>query len=105
MTDIIVEIMVEVLSILAIATKEIKQGRASELFPGYKSSVLANDHPEAFLKKLAGRTDIEDALGRLDRLTQEEARMAAAQGLRATREVDDRVKAVDDKLDVVIDGA
>jgi len=25
--------------------------------------------------------------------------------LRATREVDDRVKAVDDKLDVVIDGA
>jgi hypothetical protein len=34
MTDIIVEIMVEVLSILAIATKEIKQSRASELFPG-----------------------------------------------------------------------
>jgi hypothetical protein len=31
--------------------------------------------------------------------------MAAAQGLRATREVDDKVKAVDDKLDVVIDGA
>jgi hypothetical protein len=32
MTDIIVKVMVEVLSILAIATKEIKQGRASELF-------------------------------------------------------------------------
>ncbi len=31
MTDIIVKIMVEVLNILAIATKEIKQGRASEL--------------------------------------------------------------------------
>ena len=34
MTDIIVKIMVEVLSILSIATKEIKQSRASELIPG-----------------------------------------------------------------------
>jgi len=34
MTDIIVKIMVEVLSILSIATKEIKQGRASELITG-----------------------------------------------------------------------
>ena len=33
MTDIIVKIMVEVLNIFAIATKEIKQGRSSEL-PG-----------------------------------------------------------------------
>ena len=31
MTDIIVKIMVEVLNIFAIATKEIKQGRTSEL--------------------------------------------------------------------------
>ena len=31
MTDIITKIMVEVLNILAIATKEIKQGRTSEL--------------------------------------------------------------------------
>ena len=30
MTDMIVKIMVEVLSILGITTKEIKQGRASE---------------------------------------------------------------------------
>ena len=41
---------------------------------------------------------MEDALGRLDRLTQEEARMAAAQGLEATHEVDDKVQAVDDKV-------
>ena len=50
------------------------------------------------MKKLVGRTDIEDALGRLDRLTQDEARMAAAQGLKATHEVDSRVQAVDDKV-------
>ena len=31
MTDVIVKIMIEVLSILAIATKEVKQGRSSEL--------------------------------------------------------------------------
>jgi hypothetical protein len=30
MTDVIVKIMIQVLSILAIATKEIKQGRSSE---------------------------------------------------------------------------
>ena len=30
MTDVIVRIMIEVLSILAIATKEIRQGRSSE---------------------------------------------------------------------------
>ena len=34
MTDIIVKIMVEVLSILSIAMKEIKQSRASELIAG-----------------------------------------------------------------------
>ena len=32
MTDIVVQIMVEVLSILGIATKEMKQGRTSELY-------------------------------------------------------------------------
>jgi len=32
MMDIIMKIMVEVLTLLAIATKEIKQGRTSELF-------------------------------------------------------------------------
>jgi hypothetical protein len=34
MTDIIVKIMVEVLCILSIVTKEMKQSRASELIPG-----------------------------------------------------------------------
>ncbi|KAH9028671.1 hypothetical protein EDB85DRAFT_1867732, partial [Lactarius pseudohatsudake] len=81
MTDIIVKIMVEVLNIFAIATKEMKQGRA-----------------KMFIKKLVGRKDIEDALKRLDKLTQEEARMAAAQILRFTHSVDDKVKVVDDKV-------
>ena len=32
MTEVIIEIMAEVLSVVGIATKEIKQGRASEWF-------------------------------------------------------------------------
>ena len=53
---------------------------------------------EKYFKKLVGRTDLEDALKRLDKLTQEEARMATTEGLRATHTVDERVKAVDDKV-------
>jgi len=48
-------------------------------------------------------TDIEDALARLDQLTQEEVRMAAAQGLKATHAVHDEVKSVDDHLQQVDD--
>ena len=78
MTDIIVKIMVEVLIIFAIATKEMKQGRGSEFLSGY-IPISTQLRPERFLKRLAGRTDIEDALKRLDKLTQEEARMALAE--------------------------
>ena len=88
---------------------------------------------EKYLKKLMEKNDIEDALKRLDALTQEEARMASAQLLKISnainievreisdnvlvvddrvagagdrvKDVDDRVKAVDDKLVAVIDGA
>ena len=47
---------------------------------------------EKFLKKLLGRNDVEDALKRLDKLTQEEAKMATAEVLKSTRNVDDNVK-------------
>ena len=74
---------------------------------------------EKYLKKLIGKTDIEDALKRLDKLTNEEVRMVTAQVLEATHTVEDRVldvdnrvagvdshvKAIDDKVAVVIDGA
>ena len=45
--------------------------------------------------------DIEDALQRLDKLTQEEARMAAAEALTISRGIDDRVKDVDERLEGV----
>ncbi|KAI0285567.1 hypothetical protein BC826DRAFT_1109284 [Russula brevipes] len=75
MTDIVVKIMVEVLSILALATKEIKNGRIKQ-----------------YLRRLAGKTDVEDKLNRLDKLTTEEARMATAQVLKATRSIEEEMK-------------
>ncbi|KAN0141731.1 hypothetical protein V8E53_000193 [Lactarius tabidus] len=84
MKDIIVKIMVEVLSVLGIVTKEINQGRTKR-----------------YLKKLIGRKDVENVLQRLDKLTQEEARMAAAEALTITRGIDDTVKVMDDKVDAV----
>ena len=53
---------------------------------------------EKFLKKLIGKTDIEDALKRLDKLTNEEVRMVTAQVLEATHIVDDRVRVVESKV-------
>ena len=46
------------------------------------------------MKRLIGRTDLEDALKKLDKLTDEEARMAVAQNLKATHNVDERVRGV-----------
>jgi hypothetical protein len=53
---------------------------------------------EKFGKKLIGKTDLEDALKRLDKLTQDEARMATAEVLRATHAINERVLAVDDRV-------
>ena len=59
-----------------------------------------------------GKNDVEDALKRLDRLTQEEARMASAQLLEITNAIDsevrgiaDNVLVVDDKVTAMMDGA
>ena len=46
------------------------------------------------LRKLAGMADLEGSLKKLDRLTQEEARMALAEVLRLTHSVRDEVKVV-----------
>ena len=53
---------------------------------------------EKYFKKLVGKTDIEDALKRLDKLTQEEARMATTQVLKVTHSVDERVRRVTDEV-------
>jgi hypothetical protein len=100
MVDIITAIMVEVLNFIGIATKEIKQGRTSKRFI-YNMFPLTKLFSEKYLKKLMGKNDIDDALKRLDRLTQEEARMAAAQLLKVTNTMDNRVGGIADNVLVV----
>jgi uncharacterized protein YoxC len=53
------------------------------------------------LKKLVGSREIEDSLERLDKLTQEEARMASAELLKMTQSVRDDVQDVGDKVQQV----
>jgi hypothetical protein len=80
MTDVIVQIMVEVLLVLALATKQVKQGRFSKCSIPYTLS-MAQCAPEKFAKKLLGDSEVEVVLQRLNRLTQDEARMTVAQTL------------------------
>ena len=104
MMDIIMQIMVEVLSILGIATKEMKQGRTSESSLS-KCATVDRGCLEKYMKKLVGRTDMEDSLKRLDKLAQEEARMATAQVLRVVHTVEEGARGIADKVTVVIEGA
>ena len=97
MSDITVKIMVEVLSVLALATKQINQGRLSEWICVVRNDVVKRS-AEKFAKKLIGDSDVEDVLRRLDRLTQEEARLTVAHTLEV-------VHGLFDNLRVVIDGA
>ena len=96
MKELIVRIMVQVLEILAVATKEIKQRFSSELVVVHIWR-LTHTHAERFMKKLMGRTDIEDALDKLDKLTHEEALMAGAEAMKLGM-------SIAKKMDRVIDG-
>ena len=63
--------------------------------------ILTKRRAEKFFRKLAGMADLEDALKKLDRLTQEEARMANAEVLRIAHSIRDSVKVVDGKVEEV----
>ena len=82
MTGIIVKIMAELLSVLALATKQIKERRFSKCTVAYGILCsVAQRVTEKFAKKLLGESEIEGVLQRLNQLTQEEARMASAETL------------------------
>ena len=82
MIDLIIKIMVELLSVLSLATKQIRQGRFSEytdqIYVGYVQCFA-----EKFMKKLFGKRKgkIQAALERLDQLTKDEGLSAVAQTL------------------------
>ncbi|KAH9038149.1 hypothetical protein EDB84DRAFT_1103002 [Lactarius hengduanensis] len=79
MMDVVAKIMVELISILALAKKQINRGRLKQ-----------------FAKKLLGDSEIETILKRLDRLTQEEAHMTAAQTLAVVHGLLNNMKVVMD---------
>ena len=97
MTHILVKIMVELLSVLALATKQIKQGRFSKNTVSYTSHVVERA-AEKFAKKLLGESEIESVLQRLDRLTQEEARMTVAQTLEVVHGLMSNIRIVMDGM-------
>jgi hypothetical protein len=101
MTSIIVKILVEVLSVLALATKQIKQGRFSRQLLSY-ICLMAEDSPGKFAKKLLGESEIEAVVQRLDRLTQEEARMTAVQTLQVVHGLVKNIKVVMDGTPVAL---
>jgi hypothetical protein len=79
MTDMIIKIMLELLSVFALATKQIKQGRFSECAITY-TLPAAQCSTVKFAKKLLFKErEIENVLERLDRLTHDEARATIAQ--------------------------
>jgi hypothetical protein len=80
MSDIIIKIMVEMLSVVALAMQQINRGRFSTCSIKYQfrqSQRVAG----TFAKKLLGDSEIGAVLRRLDRLTHDEARTTGAQTL------------------------
>jgi hypothetical protein len=66
-------------------------------------SLVTERCSEKYGRRLIGKTDMEDALKKLDKLTQEEARMIIAENLRATHVVDERVRGVTEQVLAVDD--
>ena len=80
MSEMIVKILVELLSTLALATKQIKEGRSSESVFGEALYYLTRCKTEKIAKRLfGGEKGAEAILQRLDRLTLDEARITAAE--------------------------
>jgi archaellum component FlaC len=81
-----------------------KSGKAERVSISFTNEFpVTKAFSENYLKKLMGMNNIEDALKRLDRLTQEEARMASAQLLQITNAIDSEVREIADNVLVVDD--
>ena len=83
MTAMVVKILLELLAVLAIATKPIDQGRFGEspdiciVIPG--TELMVSLAAEKYARKILGEKDIESILQRLDRLILDGSMMTVAQ--------------------------
>jgi hypothetical protein len=99
-TELLGKIMAQILLILALSTKAMTERRTSE--PVHVLySFLADCESEMFLKKLIGRSDVEDAVLRLDSLTKEESLMAVAKNLEVIHDVKVLAEDIDDKVQAI----
>jgi hypothetical protein len=96
MTEMVVKILAVLLSTLALATKQVKQGKPSESVFGEVLYNLTQCNAEKFIKKLLGEKDVEVVLQRLDRLTHDEARITAVQTLEVVYRLVQNVRVVMD---------
>ena len=78
--EMLVRITAELLSTLALVTKEFKQGRSRESAP--VGVLLTQSNAVRFAKKHLGGKDVEAVIQRLDCLTQDEAQIAAGEILK-----------------------
>ena len=97
LTEVLTKILAELISVLAVATKQMTQGLFSK-------SVFHNIHAvvqrlaERYGKKFLGEKEIDSVLQRLDRLTDAESRAAVTQTL-------DIVYELISKVEIVMEGA
>ena len=103
MEEVIVKIMAEVLSILGIATRMLERGKMSEWITVGGQPLLAYPCSATVFISLVRNTEIEDALGRLDKLTQEEALTVSSQALRFTQGVANEVQCIRNRVQGVGD--
>jgi hypothetical protein len=97
LTVLLGKIMGQILRILALSTKAATERRMSELIHS-QYHFLVDYGKEKFLKRLVGRTDVEDALQQLDTLTKEETSMTVARNLEVACGIDHNVRATKDGM-------
>ncbi|KAJ7883628.1 ankyrin repeat-containing domain protein [Mycena olivaceomarginata] len=82
MREVVIRILTHLLSVFALMTKEIKHNRFGEVAVGYKRS---------YLRTLIGRTDVQDALKKLNDLIGAEQSMGVANAMVFSREILDHL--------------
>ena len=92
--------MAQVLSVLAFSTKVIKERAISGSMASIHTS-LADYDAEKFLKKTIRRTEVDDALQRLNMLTNEAGLTTAARTLELASNIDGNVTEMKAVLDTV----
>ena len=97
MDEIIVKIMMELLSTLSLATRELKRGRSSKSVLAALTCCLTEYNAVKSVKKVFGEKGVDAALQRLNRLTQDEVRTTAAETLEV-------VYGLAQNMSLVIDG-